>query len=146
MTIHKEGTATIALTALVVGALNIANFSYLFPISCTAAWAVFILTLGLFLFIVSFFRMPSRNWTNDASAIVSPADGKVVVIEEVQPDEYYTEKRIQVRQKHPIDEEAKKDRPLTAKDGLRYLRRSEKTRCERDWQSHHQTHLEPPRD
>ncbi len=96
MTIHKEGTATIALTALVVGALNIANFSYLFPISCYAAWAVFVLTLGLFLFIVSFFRMPNRNWTNYANAIVSPADGKVVVIEEVQPDEYYTEKRIQV--------------------------------------------------
>lgn len=96
MTIHKEGTATIALTALLVGALNIANFSYLFPISCIAAWVVFIITLGLFLFIVSFFRMPSRNWTNDANAIVSPADGKVVVIEEVQPDEYYTEKRIQV--------------------------------------------------
>jgi phosphatidylserine decarboxylase len=96
MTIHKEGTATIALTALVVGALNIANFSYLFPISAIAAWVVFVVTLGLFLFIVSFFRMPSRNWTKDASAIVSPADGKVVVIEEVAPDEYYKERRIQV--------------------------------------------------
>jgi phosphatidylserine decarboxylase len=96
MTIHKEGTATIALTALVVGAINIANFSYLLPISCIAAWAVFVITLGLFLFIVSFFRMPSRNWTSDATAIVSPADGKVVVIEEVEPDEYYKEKRIQV--------------------------------------------------
>jgi phosphatidylserine decarboxylase len=96
MTIHKEGTATIALTALVVGAINIANFSYLCPISCIAAWAVFAVTLGLFLFIVSFFRMPSRNWTSDASAIVSPADGKVVVIEEVDPDEYYKEKRVQI--------------------------------------------------
>jgi phosphatidylserine decarboxylase len=96
MTIHKEGTATIAITALIVGAINIANFSYLLPISCTAAWALFILTLGLFLFIVSFFRMPSRNWTIDAAAIVSPADGKVVVIEEVEPDEYYKEKRIQI--------------------------------------------------
>lgn len=96
MTIHKEGTATIALTALVVGAINIANFSYLCPLSCIAAWSVFAITLGLFLFIVSFFRMPNRNWTSDASAIVSPADGKVVVIEEVTPDEYYKEKRIQV--------------------------------------------------
>ena len=86
MTIHKEGTATIALTAFVVGALNIANFSYLFPISPIAAWSVFALTLGLFLFIVSFFRMPSRNWTKDPDAIVSPADGKVVVIEEVMTD------------------------------------------------------------
>jgi phosphatidylserine decarboxylase len=96
MTIHREGTATISLIALFVGALNIANFSYLFPVSVIAGWALFIISLGFFLFIVSFFRMPSRNWTKDASAIVSPADGKVVVIEEVTPDEYYQEKRIQL--------------------------------------------------
>ena len=96
MTIHREGVATISLTALVVGLLNIANFSYLFPVSALAAWIVFALLLGLFLFIVSFFRMPNRALTIDASAIVSPADGKVVVIEEVAPDEYYKEKRIQL--------------------------------------------------
>jgi phosphatidylserine decarboxylase len=96
MTIHREGTATISLIALFVGSLNIANFSYLFPVSVIAGWALFIISLGFFLFIVSFFRMPSRNWTKDASAIVSPADGKVVVIEEVTPDEYYQEKRIQL--------------------------------------------------
>jgi phosphatidylserine decarboxylase len=84
------------LIALFVGSLNIANFSYLFPVSVIAGWALFIISLGFFLFIVSFFRMPSRNWTKDASAIVSPADGKVVVIEEVTPDEYYQEKRIQL--------------------------------------------------
>jgi phosphatidylserine decarboxylase len=96
MTIHREGTATISLIALFVGSLNIANFSYLFPVSVIAGWALFIISLGFFLFIVSFFRMPSRNWTKDASAIVSPADGKVVVIEEVTPDEYYQETRIQL--------------------------------------------------
>jgi phosphatidylserine decarboxylase len=96
MTIHREGTPTIALTAFVVGLINIASFSYLFPISSIAGWAVFVISLGLFLFIVSFFRMPNRNWTKDEAAIVSPADGKVVVIEEVEPDEFYKEKRIQV--------------------------------------------------
>ena len=96
MTIHKEGTATISLVALIVGLLNIANFSYLYPLSAIAAWAVFIVLLGFFLFIVSFFRMPKRQHTIDHSAIVSPADGKVVVIEEVEPDEYYKEKRIQI--------------------------------------------------
>ncbi len=96
MTIHKEGTATISLTALVVGVLNIINFSYVYPSYAWISWVLFMLTVGLFLFIVSFFRMPSRNWTIDNSAIVSPADGKVVVIEEVEPDEYYQEKRIQI--------------------------------------------------
>jgi phosphatidylserine decarboxylase len=96
MTIHKEGTATISLTALVVGILNIVNFSYLFPITALGAWAVFTILLGLFLFIVSFFRMPNRKLTINDSAIVAPADGKVVVIEEVEPDEFYKERRIQL--------------------------------------------------
>jgi phosphatidylserine decarboxylase len=55
MTIHKEGAATISIIALFVGALNIANFSYLFPVSAVAAWIVFIITIAFFLFIVSFF-------------------------------------------------------------------------------------------
>ncbi|MCF8406467.1 MAG: phosphatidylserine decarboxylase family protein [Chitinophagaceae bacterium] len=96
MTIHKEGTATISLIAIFVGVLNILNFSYLFPISTIAAWAVFIITVAFFLFIVSFFRMPVRALTISEEAIVSPADGKVVVIEEVQPDEFYKERRIQL--------------------------------------------------
>ena len=96
MNIHKEGTATISLIAIFVGVLNILNFSYLFPISIIAAWAVFIITVAFFLFIVSFFRMPVRQLTISEEAIVSPADGKVVVIEEVEPDEFYKERRIQL--------------------------------------------------
>ena len=96
MTIHKEGTATISLIAIFTGVLNILNFSYLFPISIIAAWAVFIITVAFFLFIVSFFRMPVRSLTISEEAIVSPADGKVVVIEEVEPDEFYKERRIQL--------------------------------------------------
>jgi phosphatidylserine decarboxylase len=40
--------------------------------------------------------MPVRALTISDDAIVSPADGKVVVIEEVEPDEFYKEKRIQL--------------------------------------------------
>jgi len=96
MTIHKEGAATISIIALLVGVLNIANFSYLFPLSTIAAWVVFVITVAFFLFIVSFFRMPNRTLTLNDAAIIAPADGKVVVIEEVQPDKFYTEKRIQL--------------------------------------------------
>ena len=96
MTIHKEGAATISIIALFVGALNIANFSYLFPLSTVAAWIVFVITVAFFLFIVSFFRMPTRTLTINDAAIIAPADGKVVVIEEVEPDEFYKERRIQL--------------------------------------------------
>ena len=96
MTIHKEGTATISLIAIFIGVLNMLNFSYLFPVSAIGAWVVFIITVAFFLFIVSFFRMPVRQLTISDESIVAPADGKVVVIEEVEPDEFYTEKRIQI--------------------------------------------------
>jgi len=55
MTIHREGTATIALIAFLVGVLNLINFSYLFPISTILGWSFFALTIAFFLFIVSFF-------------------------------------------------------------------------------------------
>lgn len=96
MRIHKEGTATIALTGAVVLAIN-ASIYYLFPaLQGWPALTIGVLTFSLFLFMVSFFRIPSRVHTILENAIVAPADGEVVVIEEVQADEYFTDRRIQV--------------------------------------------------
>lgn len=96
MRIHKEGTATIALTGAVVLAIN-ASIYYLFPaLQGWPALTIGVLTSSLFLFMVSFFRIPSRVHTIQENAIVAPADGEVVVIEEVQADEYFTDRRIQV--------------------------------------------------
>jgi phosphatidylserine decarboxylase len=50
----------------------------------------------LFLFIISFFRIPSRSLTINDRVIVAPADGKVVVIEETIDPEYFKDKRLQV--------------------------------------------------
>ncbi|MEY4628136.1 MAG: hypothetical protein RLZZ595_462 [Bacteroidota bacterium] len=55
-----------------------------------------VVLVAFWLFIVSFFRIPSRNFTYDENAIVSPADGKVVVIEETHDTEYFNEKRLQI--------------------------------------------------
>lgn len=57
---------------------------------------IFIVTLGLLIFLISFFRIPNRTLTIREDAIIAPADGKVVVIEEVQADEYFNDRRIQV--------------------------------------------------
>jgi phosphatidylserine decarboxylase len=46
--------------------------------------------------VVSFFRIPNRILTIDDNAIIAPADGKVVVIEETIDEEYFKEKRLQV--------------------------------------------------
>ncbi|MBK8673641.1 MAG: phosphatidylserine decarboxylase family protein [Bacteroidetes bacterium] len=49
-----------------------------------------------FCFVLYFFRNPKRNIITDDNKIIAPADGKVVVIEEVDVDEYFSEKKIQV--------------------------------------------------
>lgn len=96
MTIHKEGYPTLALSAIILGVITLLSF-YLLSFDYPVLTAIIVIvTLGLFLFLVSFFRVPKRVHTINENAIVAPADGKVVVIEEVQADEYFTDRRIQV--------------------------------------------------
>jgi phosphatidylserine decarboxylase len=96
MTVHKEGYKTIAWSTIIFGLINVASFYYLsFSMPIVSA-LIFIVTLGLLIFLISFFRIPDRVLTVRENAIVAPADGKVVAIEEVQADEYFTDRRIQV--------------------------------------------------
>ena len=96
MTIHKEGFKTIAISTILFGVINVFSFYFLSSSVPFISWIIFIGTLGLLLFMISFFRIPKRTHTIEENAIVAPADGKVVVIEEVQADEYFTDRRIQV--------------------------------------------------
>jgi len=96
MTIHREGYQSIGIAALLFGFINIISFTFLSGTAPMAAMVVFFITLLLFLFIVSFFRIPKRAFTTGENEVVSPADGKVVAIEEITEDEYFHDKRIQV--------------------------------------------------
>lgn len=96
MTIHKEGYQSIGIGALIFGVLNLISFTFFSAPYPWLALAIFILTLGIFLFLVSFFRIPNRTLTINADQIICPADGKVVVIEEVVDTEYFKDKRIQL--------------------------------------------------
>lgn len=96
MRIHKEGYSSIAWATLIFGAINLLSFyfiSYSYPFF---SWIIFFVTLVFLLFIISFFRIPNRKLTVQRDAIIAPADGKVVAIEEVQADEYFSDRRIQV--------------------------------------------------
>jgi phosphatidylserine decarboxylase len=96
MTIHREGYKSIAIGTLIFGAINFICF-YFFSASLPAlCWVIFFATLFLLLFLISFFRIPNRTLTVNENAIVAPADGKVVVIEEVIDVEYFNAKRLQV--------------------------------------------------
>ncbi len=97
MTIHKEGYKSIAITALLFGAINCIVF-YFFSAALPVwlCWGIFAVTLFLLLFIISFFRIPARQLTLNEGLLVAPADGKVVVIEETTDMEYFKDKRLQV--------------------------------------------------
>ena len=96
MTIHREGYKSIAIATIIFLVLNLLMF---WQFGSSLLWLCFvflILSLGLVLFIVSFFRIPNRNFTINDSQVIAPADGKVVVIEETVDDEYFKDKRLQV--------------------------------------------------
>jgi phosphatidylserine decarboxylase len=97
MTIHREGYPTILLVGSILLVLNFFTWKYLPEASSWIGYLFSLLSAGFFIFILSFFRIPSRIKTLDDSLLIAPADGKVVVIEEVRDEEYFNgEKRLQV--------------------------------------------------
>lgn len=96
MTIHREGYKTIAIATLIFGAINIPLFFLLCNKFIWLCIAVLVITLAILLFLVSFFRIPTRKLTVNDNAVIAPADGKVVVIEETTDPEYFHDKRLQV--------------------------------------------------
>ena len=55
-----------------------------------------VILLIFFVLILQFFRNPKRVTQYNDKQVVSPVDGKIVVIEEVEENEYFKDKRIQV--------------------------------------------------
>jgi phosphatidylserine decarboxylase len=96
MTIHKEGYPTIAWCTIIFGVVNLLSFYFISFEAPVISAIIFLVTLVFLLFIISFFRIPKRKPTINDHAVVAPADGTVVAIEEVQADEYFNDRRIQV--------------------------------------------------
>jgi phosphatidylserine decarboxylase len=96
MTIHQEGYRTIALCAIIFAVINLASFYFISFQIPALSWVIFFISLALLLFIISFFRVPARTPTINEKFIVCPADGKVVVIEEITDKEYFHDRRLQV--------------------------------------------------
>ncbi len=93
MTIHKEGRTLLLVLFLALSAVTTAAFLFL---SSPGSYIIIGFSLLIFLIVLQFFRHPSRPWVKGDELIIAPADGKVVVIEEVYEPEYFKEKRLQV--------------------------------------------------
>lgn len=93
--LHKEGKATILITLLVLFALN-AGIQFLLPEFVLVQNIVIGISVVLLVIVLQFFRNPGFTPTIGDNLVVSPADGKVVVIEEVEEAEYFKGKRLQI--------------------------------------------------
>lgn len=82
------------LLILVVGGLSVyATWRWLPGI---AIWPVALAMAALLAVVVWFFRVPPRTPSGEDALVLSPCDGKVVVVEEVTENEYFKDRRVQV--------------------------------------------------
>ena len=94
MNLHREGYKIVLISTLLLGGILLGISELGVPQWLMAL--VGIPLLILFILIVRFFRNPPRYSDKTENGVVSPCDGKVVVIEEVEETEYFKEKRLQV--------------------------------------------------
>ena len=94
--IHREGTNTLLYGGIMLVALALI-FWYSFD--SKIPFAIFIAIFGtVYAIVTNFYRCPIRYFGTDdtESIVVAPADGKIVVVEEVDENRYFHDRRIMV--------------------------------------------------
>lgn len=92
--IHREGYPTIIISAI-FSCILIFVTKWATDIVWLHALA-YAIVIFLMVTVLQFFRNPKRNTVLNDKHVIAPADGKVVVIEEVEEPEYFKDKRLQV--------------------------------------------------
>ena len=92
---HKEGFSLIILFFILVSA-DVVILEFLFDELSSFKSILQIFSLLIFVFILWFFRNPKRNIIKNPELILSPADGKVISIKEVNELEYFKDKKLQI--------------------------------------------------
>lgn len=93
--LHKEGYPIIVLILFLLLTI-VVLINVLFPVHTPIHYLLYLVGIVFYFFVIRFFRDPIRDVVPDNNNIISGADGKVVVVEEVFEKEYFKEKRKQV--------------------------------------------------
>ncbi len=98
MKIHREGLEILLTVGTILLLVNV--LCYYFTASWFS-WTIFTVSLITYLGLVNFFRSPYRRFNSEQEKdldkiVVSSADGKVVVVEEVMENQYFHDRRLQV--------------------------------------------------
>lgn len=93
--IHREGYTIILVTLLLAGLFSwvINHFLGQYKVLSGIGYLV---VLSLVVLVVQFFRNPARHTVINPTHVIAPADGKIVIIEEVEEPEYFQGTRLQL--------------------------------------------------
>lgn len=96
--LHHEGTSTLILGFIAYAILNALVYYWAGSCCPMASYVFFGITTIIYLVVVNFFRCPIRHYEepDTEGLIIAPADGKIVVIEEVEENEYFHDRRLMV--------------------------------------------------
>lgn len=93
--IHREGTDTLIFSILAIGL--VAFLLYHYVDNKIPFWSFAVIFGTAWLVVLNFYRCPIRFFEGDTErVVVAPADGRIVVIEEVMENEYFHEKRLMI--------------------------------------------------
>lgn len=92
MKLHRESKGTIIVASITFAILAFSSINFL------NEWALVILIPALIIYglVFWFFRVPNRNILEHKENIIAPVDGKVVMIKEVEEQEFLNGKAIQI--------------------------------------------------
>ena len=92
--IHREGTNELFLSALAIIAIF---FGLHYLLGIVPAVIVAVILTAAWLMALNFYRCPIRYFNGDTEKmVVAPADGKIVVVEEAEENEYFHDKRLMI--------------------------------------------------
>lgn len=95
--LHHEGNHTLLLAFVLFAAVFAVCRIWLYPVSLVAFYIIIGIASVVMAILINFFRCPIRTFEADSDGIVvAPADGRVVVIEEVEENEYFHDRRLMV--------------------------------------------------
>lgn len=92
--LHREGTDTLLWGFIGITAIAL----LLWRLEARWPFWLFVAVFGtIYLVVVNFYRCPIRYFGGDTeNIVVAPADGRIVVIEEVDEDRYFHDKRLMI--------------------------------------------------
>lgn len=95
--LHHEGTHTLILATILFLAIFCATRYWLYPVCAPAFYICVVAAFVALAILFNFFQCPIRSFEEDTeNIVVAPADGRVVVVEEVDEQEYFHDRRLMV--------------------------------------------------